>query len=156
TGEVDSNTVDRLRELLHCRLRSELHTLELNLSRVSFLSIDGAPMLARAAALAQYWQTELLVVTTGSRAVRRVRGSSGLDRQLPIGRAEQHNTRTAVRHHGWGRNEDENGRDSSSVSRGRRVSSSVCLARPAGLAGFADQLAAFLLAPTAENAVVQA
>jgi len=87
TGEVDSNTVDRLRELLHCRLRSQLRTLELNLSRVSFLSIGGAQMLARATAFAQYWQTELIVVTTGSRAVRRVLHASGLDRQLPVAHA---------------------------------------------------------------------
>lgn len=82
TGEVDMSTTGRLRELLHCRLRSELRTLELDLSRVSFLSIAGAQMLARAVTFAQYWETELRVIATGSRAVRRVLLATGIDRQL--------------------------------------------------------------------------
>lgn len=86
TGDIDICTAPRLQELLHCRLRSQLRVLILNLSDVSFLSIGAAQMLARAAAYAHYNETELHIITVGSRSVRRTLLASGLEQQLPIER----------------------------------------------------------------------
>lgn len=83
-GEVDMCSSPRLRELVQCRLRSELHVLVVDLSGVSFLSVDGAQMLAHAATFARHHDTELRIVPGDSRAVRRVLLATGLDKDLPL------------------------------------------------------------------------
>ena len=83
-GEVDMCSSPRLRELVQCRLRSELRVLVLDLSEVSFLSIDGAQFLAYAASFARHHDTELRIVPGDSRAVRRVLLATGLDRELTL------------------------------------------------------------------------
>lgn len=85
-GDVDICTTPRLQELLHCRLRSQLRALVLDLSGVSFLSIGAAQMLAHATAHAEHNQTELHIITVGSRSVRRALQASGLEQQLPVER----------------------------------------------------------------------
>lgn len=84
SGEVDMCSSPRLRELVQCRLRSELRALVVDLSEVSFLSIDGAQMLAYAASFARHHDTELRIVPGDSRAVRRVLLATGLDKELPL------------------------------------------------------------------------
>lgn len=83
-GEVDMGSSPRLRELMHCRLRSELRVLVVDLSRVSFMSIDGAQMLARASSFARCHDTELRILPGDSRAVRRVLLATGLNNELPL------------------------------------------------------------------------
>lgn len=84
SGEVDMCSSPRLRELVQCRLRSELRVLVVDLSQVNFLSIDGAQLLAYAASFARHHDTELRIVPGDSRAVRRVLLATGLDNELPL------------------------------------------------------------------------
>lgn len=83
-GEIDLCSSPRLRELMHCRLRSQLRVLVVDLSKVGFLSIDGAQMLVQAASFARRHDTELRIVPGDSRAVRRVFRATGLGNQLPL------------------------------------------------------------------------
>lgn len=83
-GEVDILSAPRLNELLHCRLRSTLSRLELELSGVTFMSIAGAQVLEYAATYARYNDKELRIEVGGSRAVQRVLRATGLQDQLPL------------------------------------------------------------------------
>lgn len=83
-GGVDLSNTARLRELLHCRLRSELRVLVLDLSELSFLSSSGITAIAEAAQSAGSYHTELRVVPGESRAVWTVLRASGLQHLLPL------------------------------------------------------------------------
>ena len=82
-GAVDLTNTERVREAVHSRLRSQLRTLEMDLSRIDFLSIGGARMLAHAAAVAPVLETELRIRPGYSRAARvalRIMSDTEVDR----------------------------------------------------------------------------
>lgn len=69
-GEVDRTNTGRVRAVIHFRLCSRLHVLELDLSRVDFLSAGGARVLARAVGVAPLVETEVRIQPGLSRAAR--------------------------------------------------------------------------------------
>lgn len=77
-GEVDMTSSARLHELLHCRLRSNLRTLLVDLSGVTFMSIEGARALEYASNYARCHDKDFRVDLGGSEAAARVLRAIGL------------------------------------------------------------------------------
>ncbi|WP_019854424.1 STAS domain-containing protein [Actinopolyspora mortivallis] len=81
-GEIDLSTAPRITELIRQRLTAAvLHTLIIDLSRVSFVSSVGVELLLRAQHRAQRRGIELHVVP-GARCVRRLLEITGIDQGL--------------------------------------------------------------------------
>lgn len=83
-GGADLSNTARLHELLHRRLPSELRTLVLDLSQLSFLSSSGLTAIAEAARSAEDHHTELRIIPGESRAVWTVLRATGLQHRLPL------------------------------------------------------------------------